>query len=266
MKQIRGFQKEFRFLSNFWPVPIIYYTKNLTRLIFPTVEHFYQARKTMDISIQSKISNLPTPGEAKRFAKTIKQSQSFPNDKVGIMWEGVWQKFSSYPNLKEKLIATGNAEIIEENTWGDTFWGVCNGTGKNMLGNILMDIREKLSKNNTLIFTTSQYSIQNHATLDITRKGAESDLLGSIFAPPKELVNAYLYNGMTQQEYSVIYGELMQRSYNTNTVLWNYILTKKGYVNLICFCKPGNFCHRLLLANMFKNMGATYLGEITHKN
>jgi hypothetical protein len=170
--------------------------------------------------------------------------------------------------LRALLISTGDTQLIEENTWGDTFWGVCNGIGKNMLGIILMDVRRALTINQTLIVTTSHYSVKNYASLDITMKGSENktDLLGSIFAPPKDLVYAYLYKGMTQQEYSVIYSELMQRSYNTNTVLWNYILNKKGYVNLTCFCKPGSFCHRLLLANMFKNMGATYLGEITNKN
>ena len=53
------------------------------------------------------------------------------------------QKFGS-GQLREKLLATGDAELVEENTWGDTFWGVCNGRRENMLGTLLMDIRALL--------------------------------------------------------------------------------------------------------------------------
>jgi hypothetical protein len=49
------------------------------------------------------------------------------------------------PWLRDQLIATGDAELIEGNTWNDTFWGVCNGKGSNFLGKALMDIRKKLT-------------------------------------------------------------------------------------------------------------------------
>lgn len=57
----------------------------------------------------------------------------------------VRQKFNHrYPELRTKLLSTGDLEIIEGNHWGDTFWGVCNGTGENHLGRILMQVREDL--------------------------------------------------------------------------------------------------------------------------
>jgi hypothetical protein len=46
--------------------------------------------------------------------------------------------------LKQLLLATGDKELIEGNTWGDTFWGVCNGIGQNHLGKILMAKRTEL--------------------------------------------------------------------------------------------------------------------------
>jgi predicted NAD-dependent protein-ADP-ribosyltransferase YbiA (DUF1768 family) len=50
------------------------------------------------------------------------------------------QKFSD-PVLKEKLLATGGAVLVEGNTWGDTFWGVYKRNGMNHLGRLLMKVR-----------------------------------------------------------------------------------------------------------------------------
>ena len=41
-------------------------------------------------------------------------------------------------------MATGDAELVEGNTWNDTYWGVCNGVGHNHLGKILMQVRQEL--------------------------------------------------------------------------------------------------------------------------
>ena len=55
----------------------------------------------------------------------------------------LFKKFSQY-EFFELLMLTGDAELIEGNNWGDTFWGVCNGRGENMLGKLLMEIRDYL--------------------------------------------------------------------------------------------------------------------------
>ena len=68
--------------------------------------------------------------------------------KLGITEDVIRQKFNN-PELKEKLIATGDAELIEGNPWGDTFWGVCEGKGENHLGKILMKIRSELNEPNS---------------------------------------------------------------------------------------------------------------------
>ncbi len=56
----------------------------------------------------------------------------------------VRQKFLKHRDLAEMLFATGSAELIEENSWGDTFWGVCEGEGENRLGRVLMEVRDEL--------------------------------------------------------------------------------------------------------------------------
>ena len=62
------------------------------------------------------------------------------------MFDLVLEKFKQNPELKQKLLETGNQELIEGNTWNDTFWGVCNGQGQNWLGKILMLARSELNK------------------------------------------------------------------------------------------------------------------------
>lgn len=62
--------------------------------------------------------------------------------KFSLMKSLVGTKFSEHDNLMAKLVATGKAQLIEGNTWGDKIWGVCDGEGENHLGRILMEIRE----------------------------------------------------------------------------------------------------------------------------
>jgi ribA/ribD-fused uncharacterized protein len=64
--------------------------------------------------------------------------------KILIMTSLVRDKFTRHQDLKEQLLATGDAELIEGNWWGDTFWGVCKGKGENHLGKVLMKVREEL--------------------------------------------------------------------------------------------------------------------------
>ena len=49
--------------------------------------------------------------------------------------------------LEPLLLATGDAELIEGNNWGDTYWGKCNGQGLNRLGILLMQIRDYIRSN-----------------------------------------------------------------------------------------------------------------------
>lgn len=71
-------------------------------------------------------------------------------------------KFSGIdPFLTRALLETGDAELIEGNTWNDTFWGVCNGEGENNLGRLLMKVREELIKQKQLIVSQLLSSANN---------------------------------------------------------------------------------------------------------
>lgn len=140
---ISSFQGEYFFLSNFSPYHVIY-----DDMEYPTVEHAYQAAKTLDKELRIAISNLRTPGAAKRFGQGLVLRPSWPTQKLLVMDVLVRRKFRPRSLLAHILLATGSKEIIEGNQWGDQFWGavLIQGVwqGQNHLGKLLMQIREDL--------------------------------------------------------------------------------------------------------------------------
>lgn len=136
---IDKFEDEYRFLSNFDTHPFTFKDR-----LFKSVEHAYQAYKATNRTDFELVANASTPGRAKRAGRTIECRPDWEDIKVDIMLQLVRAKFISNPHLTDKLLDTGDRELIEGNTWGDTFWGVCNNKGHNMLGIILMKVREEL--------------------------------------------------------------------------------------------------------------------------
>jgi len=138
---IKEFQNEFRFLSNFFPCRI-----DWEGITYPSVEHAYQASKTLDQKERRQIANLPTPGKAKRAGQKLEIRPDWEEVKIPVMESLVCQKFTRHSSLKRLLLATGDQEIQEGNTWKDTFCGVSLSTGKsrNELGEILMRVRREL--------------------------------------------------------------------------------------------------------------------------
>jgi ribA/ribD-fused uncharacterized protein len=133
------------FLSNFWPSPVIW-----GGLSYPTVEHAYVAAKHIPETLwgpddlEYEIFCNLIPGIVKKYGKKITARKDWDRIKIAIMENLLRQKFAFGTPLAEKLMETGDQELIEGNTWDDIFWGVCNGVGENNLGRILMEIREEL--------------------------------------------------------------------------------------------------------------------------
>lgn len=143
MSEIGTFSGRNHFLSNFHPSEV-----ELEGCIYPTVEHAYQAAKSLDPEEREIIRSSSTPGMAKKLGKHVKLRSGWISEEVRdrVMAELVWKKFSNHPDLARKLLDTGDANLIEGNTWGDTYWGVCRGVGENMLGEILMQVRHHLRR------------------------------------------------------------------------------------------------------------------------
>ncbi len=137
---IDNFFGEYRWLSNFWPVKVSVYGEE-----YPSVEHAYQAAKSLDAEVRKSIQKCPAPKDAKKIGRLIEIRKDWEQVKIKIMYYLLKQKFSDVI-LKQKLIDTGNKVLVEGNNWDDHFWGICNGSGKNILGRLLMMIRNNILK------------------------------------------------------------------------------------------------------------------------
>ena len=148
---------DFRFLSHFWPSTI-----TLDGKTWPTVEHFYQFHKSFDADYQIAIRAASTPGHAKRLAASpnlprrhskgswFKKNGTLPrpdwdNVKLEVMRRADCAKYEQNSDLARLLIATDNAELVED-SFSDQFWGIgADGNGPNWAGRILMEVRTELS-------------------------------------------------------------------------------------------------------------------------
>ncbi len=129
------------FLSNFWPAVVTYDGET-----YASVEHAYQAAKTLDLDLRRAVREAPTGAAAKKKGQAIPSSKlrpDWPELKLQVMEDLLRQKFA-HADLRAQLLATAPKRLVEGNTWGDTFWGVCKGSGSNHLGQLLMRIRAEM--------------------------------------------------------------------------------------------------------------------------
>ena len=133
-----AFSGERFFLSNFYPHPFFFNGHT-----YATAEHAFQAAKCVDESDAERVRIAPSPAAAKQIGRRVRLRADWDDARVEVMRAVLAAKFSD-PDLRARLVATGKAELVEENTWGDRFWGRSRGAGKNMLGRLLMELRDSL--------------------------------------------------------------------------------------------------------------------------
>ena len=136
---ITSFRGEHAFLSNFHERTFAFAGE-----LWPSAEHAFQAFKTLDPLARIEIAEAATPGQAKRLGRRAELRSDWEIAKRSVMQQVLVAKFS-LPDLRAALLATGDARLVEGNTWGDTYWGVCRGEGRNELGKLLMRIREHIA-------------------------------------------------------------------------------------------------------------------------
>lgn len=140
MNKIDSFDGKYRFLSNFYNAPITY-----NGIMFSNSEAAFQSAKTTDASVQALFKTLDA-SQAKRLGRRIQLRDDWEHVKYDVMYEVCKTKFDQNPELKKRLMETGDAYLEEGNTWNDRCWGTCNGIGDNNLGKILMRIRDEYNK------------------------------------------------------------------------------------------------------------------------
>ena len=153
---ITQFQGEYRWLSNFYPVKIMF-----EGLEYASVEHAYMSAKTPYIISNPEeidwkafcLNSNYSASEIKVKSGTLKVSDEWNNVKLNVMFECLKEKFKQEP-FKTKLINTESQYLQEGNRWNDKFWGYCLKTneGENNLGKLQMKIRASLliNKNSLL--------------------------------------------------------------------------------------------------------------------
>lgn len=114
---------------------------------YRTSEHYFQAMKFKDSpKDMDDVRRASTPKQAATIGRDRKRPlrRDWESVKDEVMRRAVLRKFELHADIRELLLATGDEEIVE-NAPGDRYWGSgADGTGKNMLGKILMETREKL--------------------------------------------------------------------------------------------------------------------------
>jgi N-glycosidase YbiA len=138
---IDSFSGDYKFLSNFYPCKV-----KLDDIEYPSVEHAYQAAKTLDADERKPFHKRPLPSaaESKKMGRKLSMRQNWESVKLKVMEDLLVQKFAD-PDLKNMLKDTGDLKLVEGNYWGDNFWGVdTRKGGQNHLGKLLMKIRDNL--------------------------------------------------------------------------------------------------------------------------
>lgn len=143
MKQVLGFKGKFHFLSNFEPCEVVF-----EGVKYPSTEHAYQASKTLNLNIR-KLYLLVNASKAKRMSKNIKVREDWAEIRTSVMEGLLRQKFSRGTDLGARLMELADYEIWEANWWHDNFWGSCTcdkcgNKGENVLGKLLMKLRDEL--------------------------------------------------------------------------------------------------------------------------
>lgn len=163
-----AFRGRLEFCSNFWEsaftMPVVWQPGGVVipssqddpraqLLAFPSGEHAFQYLKATDPQIAEEVRTASTPGEAKGFGRRLRCRPDWERVKVEAMRMVLAAKFSE-PETARLLVATGQEELVELNTWHDTTWGVCGGrckfgphepTGANWLGRLLVERRSLLA-------------------------------------------------------------------------------------------------------------------------
>jgi ribA/ribD-fused uncharacterized protein len=134
---------EYGCFSNFAKAPI-----RLKGKVWPTTEHYFQAQKFPGTAREEEIRQAKSPMIAARMGRSRKHRlrPGWERVKDAVMREAVLAKFTQHADLRDVLLGTGDALLVEH-TENDSYWGDGgDGSGRNRLGEILMSVRDELRR------------------------------------------------------------------------------------------------------------------------
>lgn len=144
-KVINSFSGGNGFLSNFHICELVYNDKK-----YRTAEHAFQAAKCVNEIDENRIRQTPSPASAKSLGRRVNLRKDWESQKIAVMEQILRVKFQNVI-LRNLLIKTKSFKLVENNTWHDNEWGncictkrrMCQPLGKNILGKLLMKIRDE---------------------------------------------------------------------------------------------------------------------------
>lgn len=125
------FKDDYAFLSNMYKCSFVY-----KDILFSAAEIAYVYEKCKHQEDKDTVLLLDNPYDARKFGRSVELVDNWESKRLSIMYNIILAKFEQNTNLARRLSAV-DEEIVEDNTWGDTFWGRCNGVGENNLGKLL---------------------------------------------------------------------------------------------------------------------------------
>lgn len=139
------FKYKGRWIDNEWLSNMSLHPVKIGNNIYPSVENYFQGMKTLKLKEREKFLTL-SPKESKALGRKVPLRKDWERIKHFTMYIGVLNKFMGSEDLKEKLLNTGDSVLVEWNNWNDLHWGADyqSGLGVNLLGQILMLVREEL--------------------------------------------------------------------------------------------------------------------------
>lgn len=145
---ISKFSGQYAWLSNFSEGKVTMRLSRGSQVEFPTAEHAFQSMKVHALTsgdpeaYVNSVKAAQTPAKAKYAGKVCKiDVPKWDSIKDDCMRAVVFAKFTESDTLRTKLLDTGASLLVEGNEHGDTYWGRCEGRGRNILGSILMEVR-----------------------------------------------------------------------------------------------------------------------------
>jgi ribA/ribD-fused uncharacterized protein len=136
---IKSFQGEYRWLSNFWPVFV-----EFDGWTYRSVEHAYQAAKSLDHTVRRRIQKAPTAAEAKRLGSKVRLRDDWERVNDSVMLLLLRRKYA-HAELGWKLLETGTQKLSHGNAHGDVYWGTYQGIGLDKLALLTMRVRDELA-------------------------------------------------------------------------------------------------------------------------
>jgi N-glycosidase YbiA len=145
---IDGFSGEYAFMASAFRCDI-----EFEGIVYPSLEHAFQAAKTDDLAEREIVRMGKSPAGARMAGKKVTLRHGWDYYRVEVMERLIRLKFEN-PELRAKLLATGDDEIVDANTYHDEYWGKCTcdkhkGYGLNYIGRILMRVRRELREEQT---------------------------------------------------------------------------------------------------------------------